>query len=138
MPVWVASKERLRDRRLEDFLEEAEGTLELASSGYLDMDTSQKLIEDRIVQAGHWKERRSTYRSNEPKKSALERVIAKLKNSQAQAGVRRLPGVGMVETRVYREVFGVLTEVLSRPELAKRMIEAILDRMEERRNSKAV
>ena len=134
----VASKERLRDRRLEDFLEEAEGTLELASSGYLDMDIAQKLIEDRIVQAGHWREKRSTYGSNELTKSALERVIAKLKSFQAPAGARRLPGIGMMETQVYREVFGVLTEVLSRPELAKRLIEAILDRMQERRSSKAV
>lgn len=134
----VASKERLRERRLGDFLEEAEGTLELASSGYLDMDTSQKLIDDRIEQAARWGEERSTDRRKDPTRSALERVIAKLKSFQAHAGARRLPGVGMMETRMYREVFGVLTEVLSRPELAKRMIEAILDRMQERRSSKAV
>lgn len=133
-----ASKERLRDRRLGDFVEEAEGTLELASSGYLDMDASRKLIEDTIVQALHWGEKPLTHSGNEPVRSALKRVTAKLNGFQAHVGTKRFPGVGTMETRVYREVFGVLTEVLSRPELAKRMIEVILDRMQERRSSKAV
>lgn len=134
----AASKERLRDRRLGDFLEEAEGTLELASSGYLDMDTARKLIADRIAEAAHWREKRSTYRNNEPGSAALKRVTAKLNSFQAHAGTARFPGVGMMQTQVYREVFGVLTEVLSRPELAKRMIEVILDRIQERRSSRAV
>ena len=134
----VASKARLMDRRLGSFLEDAEATLELASAGYLDMDTARKLVEDKIVEAAEWSQERSIFRSDEAVTGALKRVTAKLDSFQAQAGTRRFPGIGVTETQVYREVFGVLTEVLARPELAKRMVEAILDRMRERRSSKAV
>ena len=134
----AASKERLRARRLGDFLEEAESTLELASSGYLDVETARKLIEDRASEAAHWGEKRSTFHSGEAATAALKRVAAKLNSFQPHDGARRFPGVGMIETQVYREVFGVLTEVLSCPELAKPVIEAIVDRMQERRSSKAV
>ena len=134
----TASKERLRDRRLGEFLDEAESTLELASSGYLDMDTARKLVEDRVLEAANWREKQATSRGDEAGTAALENVSGKLNNFQAHAGTRSFLGVGIMETQVYREVFGVLTEVLSRPELAKRVIEAILDRMQERRSSKAV
>lgn len=134
----AASKERFRDRRLAEFLDEAENTLELASSGYLDMDTARKLIEDTVLEAANWREKQATSRRDEAGTAALKNVSAKLNSFQAHAGTRGFPGVGIMETQVYREVFGVLTEVLSRPELAKRMIEAVLDRMQERRSSKAV
>ena len=126
------------DRRLGEFLEEAESTFELASSGYLDMGTARKLIEDRALEVANWREKQATSRGDEAGTAALKNVSARLNSFRAHAETRSFPGVGVLETQVYREVFGILTEVLSRPELAKRMIEAILDRMQERRSSKAV
>ena len=57
----AASKERLSERRLRYFLDEAEGTLELASSGYLKTEAARKLIEDRVAEASDWKEKHSMF-----------------------------------------------------------------------------
>ena len=136
----AASKERLGERRLRYFLDEAEGTLELASSGYLNTDTARKLVEDRVLEATDWKEKCSifAFANGGPSAEALSRVAGRLNSFQGHTGTRKFPGVGMTETQVYREVFGALTEVLSHPALAKRMIEAILDRMKERHGGPSV
>ena len=134
----AASKERLRERRLQEFLDQAEGTLELASSGYLKADAARKLIEDRVAEARDWKEKHSMYANEGALGEALSRVADRLNSFRAHAGTRSFPGVGMTETQVYREVFGVLTDVVSHPALAKGMIEAILGRMEEGLGSTSV
>ena len=134
----AASKERLRERRLQEFLDQAEGTLELASSGYLKADAARKLIEDRVAEARDWKEKHSMYANEGALGEALSRVADRLNSFRAHAGTRSFPGVGMTETQVYREVFGVLTDVVSHPALAKGMIESILGRMEEGLGSTSV
>ena len=134
----AASKERLSERRLRYFLDEAEGTLELASSGYLKTEAVRKLIEDRVAEASDWKEKHSMFANEGALGEELSRVADRLSSFRAHAGTRRFPGVGMTETQVYREVFGVLTEVVSHSALAKGMIEAILGRMEEGLGSTSV
>ena len=129
----TASKERLTERRLGEFLERAEGTLDLVSSGYLDTVTAQKLIEDKILEAAGWNEKRSTLAGGEALTAALNEVADRLNDVDTHVETRKIPGVGMAEEHVYREAFGVLTEILDRPELAKRTIEAIVGRMQERR-----
>lgn len=128
----TASKERLTERRLGEFLEQAEGTLELVSSGYLDAVTARKLIKDKILEAADWNERRSTFAGDEDLAAALNGVADRLSNMNAHVGTRKIPGVGMAEAQVYREVFGVLAELLGRPELAKHTIETVLGRMQDR------
>ena len=134
----AASKGRLRERRLQEFLDQAEGTLELASSGYLKTERARRLIQDRVAEANDWKEKHSMGANEGALEEALSRVADRLNSFRAHAGQRRFPGVGMKETQVYREVFGVLTEVVSHPALAKDVIEAILGRMEEGLGSTSV
>ena len=127
----AASRERLTERRLQEFLDQAEGTLELATSGYLKTDAARKLVRDRVAEASDWKEKYSTGAKQGALGEALSSVTDRLNSFRAHAGTRRFSGVGMTETQVYREVFGVVTEVVPHPVLAKGMIEAILERMEE-------
>ena len=127
-----ASRERLGERRVREFVEGAEATVRLARSGYLNTDTALRLVEDWALEAREWMDRRSIAGDGGSTAEGLRRVVNKLKDFQAHPVAKELPGVGVTETQVYREVFGVLTEVLSRPELANRMIEAVVDRMEER------
>ena len=133
-----ASKGRLRERRLREFVDEAEATLELAMLGYLNTDTALRLIEECTFEAAAWMEKRSMVVDSGASTEALRRVVDRLNNFRAHAGAKKLPGVGVTETQVYREIFGVLTEVLSHPELAKRMIEAVVDRMEDRHGDRLV
>ena len=128
----AASKIRLMERRLGEFLDQAKSTLELVSSGYLDKATARKLIEDKIQEVTDWKEKRPALANGEASTVALNEVANRLNSMEAHIGTRNIPGIGMTETQVYREVFGVLTEILERPELAKSTIEAVLDRMKER------
>ena len=130
----AASKMRLTERRLSEFLDQAESTLELVSSGYLDTATARRLIEDKIREATDWREKRTAFASGEAPTDALDEIVDRLNSMESPVGARNIPGVGMAETQAYREVFGVLTEVLERPELAKSTIEAILERMKERKN----
>ena len=134
----AASRGRLRERRLRDFLDRAEAALELASSGYLNTDAARKLVEDRVVEAGDWGEKQSMCDNDGALAEALGTVADRLNKFRAHAGTRKFSGVGMTETQVYHEVFGVLTEVVSHPALAKRMIEVILRRMEEGQGSGSV
>lgn len=129
-----ASKERLSERRLSDFLDQAEGTLELVASGYLDEVSARKLIEKRVVEAESWKQKGPRLPGGEAGSLALtlNGVVDRL-SGEVRIGATDIPGVGMRESQVYREVFGVLADVLGRPDLAKSTIEAILDRMRERR-----
>ena len=128
----------MRERRLQEFLGQGEGTLELAASGCLKTDTARKLIEDKVVEARDWKEQHSMGANEGAVGEALSRVADRLNSFRAHDGTKRFPGVGMTETQVYREVFGVLTEVVSHPALAKGIIEAILDRIEEGLGSASV
>ncbi len=107
--------------------------LELVSSGYLDTVTARKLIMDKILEAAGWSEKRSTLAGSEALTAALNGVADKLNDMKTHVETRKIPGVGMAEEHVYREAFGVLTEILDRPELARHTIEAIVDRMKERR-----
>ena len=134
----AASRERLTERRLQDFLDRAQGTLELASSGYLKTEAARKLIRDKVAEARDWKEKYSTCAKQGALAEALGSVNDRLNGFRARAGTRRFPGVGMAETQVYREVFEVVTEVVPDPTLAKDMIEAILDRMAEAIGSTSV
>ena len=129
----TASKERLTERRLGEFLEKAEGTLELVSSGYLDTATARKLIKTKILETTDWSERRSTFAGDETLTATLNEVAERLNSMEARVGTREIPGVGMTDVHVYREVFGVLAEILDRPELAKHTIETVLGRIQERR-----
>ena len=133
-----ASKERLGERRVREFVDGAEATLRLAGSGYLDTDTARRLVEEWALEAGEWMEKRSIVVDGGSSAEALGRVVDKLNGFRAHPMAEELPGIGVTETRVYREVFGVLTEVLSRPELANRMIEAVIDRMEERHGRRLI
>lgn len=128
-----ASKERLSERRLSDFLDQAESTLELVALGYLDEISARKLIDKKILEAAGWKQRRSALPGGESVAAALNGVVDRLKNEEARIGTTDIPGVGVRDAQVYREVFGVLADVLGRPELARSTIEAILERMKERR-----
>ena len=128
----AASKVRLAERRLGEFMDQAESTLELVSSGYLDTATARNLIEDKIREATGWMEKRAALASGEASTVALNEVADKLNSMVSHVRTRNIPGVEMTEMQVYREVFGVITEILEHPELAKSTIEAILERMKER------
>ena len=128
----------MTERRLQDFLDRAQGTLELASSGYLKTEAARKLIRDKVAEACDWKEKDSTCAKQGALAEALNSVNDRLNGFRARAGTRRFPGVGTAETQVYREVFGVVTEVVPDPILAKDMIEAILDRTAEAVGSTSV
>ena len=133
-----ASKARLGERRLREFVDEAEATLELATSGYLNASTAQRLIEDCGHEAAGWVERRSMLVGSVASTEELGLVAERLKDCQAPGAMKTLPGVGLTETQVYRDVFGILTEVLSDPRLAKRMIEAVVEGMEDGRGKRLV
>ena len=127
-----ASKDRLSERRLREFVDGAEATLRLATSGWLNGDTALRLVDEWAVEGADWMERRSIVLDSGRSTEALRGVVDRLNDFQAHAVARELPGVGVTEAQVYRDVFGALTEVLSRPELAERMIEAVVDGIEDR------
>ena len=129
-----ASKKRLRERRLSDFLDQAEGTLALVASGYLDEVSAQQLVERMLVEAEDWKQKRTGLPGGDAGSLALalNEVINRLSEG-VRVGPAAIPGVGMRESQVCREVFGVLADVLGRPDLARSTIEAILERIKERR-----
>ena len=133
-----ASRDRLGERRVGEFVDEAEAALELAVSGYLNTDAAQRLVEDCSREAADWMKRRSTLVGGATAKRELGRVADRLNDYQAAVAMKALPGVGLTDAQAYRDVFGVLTEVLSDPRLAKRMIEAVVEGMENRRGKGGV
>ena len=122
-----ASKERRGQRRVREFVEHAEEALDLASTGYLSADKAQGLIADKIAEISKWKEKHLA--SDSETVADLKRIEDGLNSFQAKPGWEKFMEVGATEMVVYQEVFGVLAEVLTRPSVAKRTIETILERM---------
>lgn len=123
----TASRERLRERRLRDFVEDAERTLELASTGYLTAETAHKLVDRKASDVSELEGKRSMFAGGGLWVEKLRKVGERLRCFEVEGSSTHLEGVGSGEAEVYREVFGVLSEVLENPALAKRVIEAVLD-----------
>ena len=123
----AASRERLRERRLRDFVTEAERTLDLALSGYLSAETAGRLVERKASEAADWQGKRAMFVEDKAGVERLEEIAERLAHFRAGRACGELKGVGPGEAGVYREVFGVLSEVLADPAVARRVIEAVLD-----------
>ena len=125
----AASKERHGKRRSRELLERAEGVLELASTGYLSVDRAQKLVTDAILEMSEWKQKYGGSDNAHESTDGLKRMEERLRSFRALAGRRIFARVEASEIEVYQEVFGVLAEVSSHPAVARRTIEAILERL---------
>ena len=124
----AASRRRRETRRVRDFLAQGEEALELAGAGYLGADGARRYIAGKIVDIAILTQKCTDDGNYDECLEALKRMERRFKAFQ--------PGpwksVDPSEMARYSDVFEILTELAPRPAVAKRTIEAILERVDAR------
>ena len=122
-----ASKERLGRRRYRGYVARAEGTLDLAATGYLNPDRTRKLVADMVLEIASWKEKCRDLDWARESMGELKGVEEKLRSFRAQGGQGTFAGMDASEMAIYQEVFGIIADVSQNPKAAKQTIETILE-----------